>query len=46
MMSAISRGINANRLARLSAAINADIEADKFDGAVVLVALRGTVVLH
>lgn len=46
MTSATSLGIDANRLARLSAAINADIEANKFDGAVVLVARRGTVVLH
>ncbi|MBN2975775.1 serine hydrolase [Pseudomonas sp. FP597] len=46
MTSTLSPGIDATRIARLSAAINEDIEADKFDGAVVLVAHRGTVVLH
>ncbi|MFF0501594.1 serine hydrolase domain-containing protein [Nocardia aobensis] len=39
-------GVDMERLALLPAAIKADIEADKFDGAVVLVARRGEIVLH
>lgn len=39
-------GFDADRLSRLPAAIAADIGAEKFDGAVVLVARRGEVVLH
>lgn len=39
-------GFDADRLSRLPAAIQADIGAEKFDGAVVLVARRGEVVLH
>ena len=43
---AANLGFDAERLARLPAAIQADIGAEKFDGAVVLVARRGEVVLH
>ena len=43
---AATLGFDAERLARLPAAIKADIGAEKFDGAVVLVARRGEVVLH
>ncbi|AWG62970.1 class A beta-lactamase-related serine hydrolase [Mycobacteroides abscessus] len=46
MTSTVSLGIDAERIALLPAAIKADIEADKFDGAVVLVARRGEIVLH
>ena len=38
--------IDAARLARLPIAIKADVEADKIDGAVILVAHRGEIVLH
>ena len=41
-----SLGIDAERLALLKTAIHTDIEADRFDGAVVLVARRGTILLH
>lgn len=44
--STLSLGIDAERIARLPAAIKADIEANKFDGAVVLVARRGEIILH
>lgn len=39
-------GIDADRIARLPAAIEADVKANKFDGAVVLVARRGEIILH
>lgn len=41
-----SLGIDADRIARLPAAIEADVKANKFDGAVVLVARRGEIILH
>uniref|UniRef100_UPI003C7DF48B serine hydrolase domain-containing protein n=1 Tax=Pseudomonas veronii TaxID=76761 RepID=UPI003C7DF48B len=41
-----SLSIDAKRLALLKTAIHTDIEADRFDGAVVLVARRGTNILH
>jgi CubicO group peptidase (beta-lactamase class C family) len=41
-----SLGLDAERLARLTETIHEDIEAERFDGAVVLVARRGEVVLH
>lgn len=41
-----SFGIDPERIVLLPAAIKADIEADKFDGAVVLVARRGEIILH
>ncbi|MCP1463284.1 serine hydrolase [Pseudomonas sp. S3E17] len=41
-----SLGVDTKRLALLTTAIHADIEADRFDGAVVLVARRGTIILH
>lgn len=44
--SATALGFDAERLSLLPAAITADIRAAKFDGAVVLVARRGEVVLH
>lgn len=40
-----SLGIDADRLLLLPTAIRADIDAEKYDGAVVLVARRGEVVL-
>lgn len=46
MTATLSLGIDAKRIALLPAAIKADIEADKFDGAVVIVARRGEIVLH
>jgi CubicO group peptidase (beta-lactamase class C family) len=46
MASTLSLGIDAERIARVPAAIKADIDADKFDGAVVLVAHRGEIILH
>ncbi|MDQ1178619.1 serine hydrolase [Rhodococcus sp. SORGH_AS_0301] len=45
-LSPADRGIDADRLARLPAAIHADVAAAKFDGAVVLVARHGDIVLH
>lgn len=44
--SKLSLGIDAERLALLPAAIKSDVAADKFDGAVVLVARRGEIFLH
>lgn len=41
-----SLGIDADRIARLPAAIEADVKANKLDGAVVLVARRGEIILH
>ncbi|MFD7011247.1 serine hydrolase domain-containing protein [Rhodococcus jostii] len=46
MTSTLSLGIDIERIARVPAAIEADIEANKFDGAVVLVARRGEIILH
>ena len=46
MTSTLSQGIDNERIALLPAAIKADIAANKFDGAVVLVARRGEVILH
>lgn len=46
MTATLKHGIDTGRLALLTAAIEADIAADKFDGAVVLVARRGHVILH
>lgn len=46
MTSTLSQGIDHKRIALLPAAIKADIAANKFDGAVVLVARRGEVILH
>ena len=46
MTSTLSQGVDAKRIALLPAAIKADIEANKFDGAVVLVARRGEIILH
>lgn len=43
---AMTEGIDPERLALLPAAIEADVEADKFDGAVVLVARHGEIVFH
>jgi CubicO group peptidase (beta-lactamase class C family) len=39
-------GLDSQRLARLAAAIDADVAREHYDGAVVLVARRGAVVLH
>lgn len=39
-------GLDPKRLARLTAAIDADVEAERYDGAVVLVARGGQVALH
>ncbi|MCV7289780.1 beta-lactamase family protein [Mycolicibacterium wolinskyi] len=39
-------GVDVERLALLPAAIKADVAQEKFDGAVVLVARRGEIVLH
>lgn len=44
--SATALGFDAERLSLLPTAIAADIRAERFDGAVVLVARRGEVVLH
>ncbi len=41
-----SLGIDAERLSLLPAAIRSDIAAEMYDGAVVLVARRGEVILH
>ncbi|WP_327099683.1 beta-lactamase family protein [Nocardia vinacea] len=41
-----SLGVDAERLSLLPAAIKSDIDAEKYDGAVVLVARRGEVILH
>jgi CubicO group peptidase (beta-lactamase class C family) len=45
-MAATSLGFDAEHLSRLPDAIKTDIAAKKFDGAVVLVARRGEIVLH
>ena len=39
-------GLDPNRLARVTAAIDADVAAERYDGAVVLVARGGQVALH
>jgi len=39
-------GLDATRLARVTKAIEAEVEAERYDGAVVLVARRGQVALH
>lgn len=39
-------GLDPTRLARLSAAVEADVTAERYDSAVVLVARRGAVALH
>nr|WP_296775753.1 serine hydrolase domain-containing protein [Rhodococcus sp. (in: high G+C Gram-positive bacteria)] len=46
MATITSLDVDTERLALLPDAIKADIEAEKFDGAVVLVARRGEVLLH
>lgn len=46
LSAASAQGFDAERLARLPTAIEADVEAEKIDGAVVIVARGGTVVLH
>lgn len=46
MTSTLSLGIDPERIALLPAAIKADIESNEFDGAVVLVARRGGIILH
>lgn len=46
MASTTTAEIDVDRLSRLPAAIRRDVEAERIDGAVVLVAHRGEVVLH
>lgn len=46
MASTLLLGIDTKRIALLPTAIKADVEANKFDGAVVLVARRGEIILH
>jgi CubicO group peptidase (beta-lactamase class C family) len=45
-MTSILNGIDMDRLSLLSQAIETDIQNEKCDGAVVLVARRGEIVLH
>jgi CubicO group peptidase (beta-lactamase class C family) len=45
-MISATQGVNLQRLSRLSDAITRDIDAEKSDGAVVLVARRGEIILH
>lgn len=46
MTTNLSLGIDVERLALLPAAIEADVRSDRIDGAVILVARRGEIVLH